>query len=504
MTENAENTIVEKDGLLFEKSEKGAVLKGFEGNVDDEVLSIPDDIEGTKLVSIGDSALWGAGEKIKKIIVPEGVVSIGDFAFMMNTELLEVCLPESLETLGMNIADMTAVSRIRIPAGVRHIEKPYSYNWLKLDADKSSPFWESGGRGLYKKEEEGLVLCGLSRDENETEYKVKDGTFKIADHALDENYFLEKLDIPEGVVRIGDFAFSGCDMLSSVSLPESLVSIGKEPFHSCQSLHRLVIPKGFEDAGKHAFTETFNWNRENHGLYDITVEPGNRTFHVYENSLMQNRENGSVLLKYMGSEDVYDVPEGTVRIDDLAFLRSDVKKIGIPESVREIGIDAFWGTERLETVFIEKDGVHLYIPQEPLFRKVNIVEGFYDREGKNDGSDWQYDYDSYDREFETYHYAPDLVRMAACRLLEPAFLSKQQRKRYEEWLSDNLEDNTKELAEDEDREAFGLMMDTGTIHSENIDKVIDIINTMERHDLLSYMMEQKHERFGSSDFDFSL
>ncbi len=66
---------------------------------------IPDMIDGVKVVSIGKDAFWGAGTTwgidatINSVVIPEGVKSIGEFAFAYEN-LKTITIPSSVTSIG--------------------------------------------------------------------------------------------------------------------------------------------------------------------------------------------------------------------------------------------------------------------------------------------------------------------------------------------------------------------------------------------------------------------
>lgn len=509
------NELREQQGLLFQMGDGEATLAGVSettpmaGALEDGVLRIPAAVDGLPVRRIEERALWGAGEMLHAIIVPPGVREIGDLAFIMNGGLASIELPEGLCVLGSGIVDLTLVEELSLPSTVREIKEPYTYNGIHLAVAAENPFWKSDGRGLYQKKADeagtgSLVLRGLHLEAGVSLYQVKEGTWRIGPHALDENDDLQALHLPDGLREIGDFAFSGCDRLNDLKLPESLETLGEEPFHSCESLHRLRLPRHLLHAGRHAFTDTFNWLRNNHGLCDLQVEEDNPVFYVENGSLMEQRGKDTVLLKYLETESVYDIPPGTTSIDALAFLRSDVTDLGIPSSVIHIGTDAFCGMERIRIMRIEQDHTMLYIPQEPAFRKEEILEGFYDRAQTFRDAVWHYDYEAYDAAFTSYYYTADKVRMACGRLLAPCDLSQEAESIYLSWLTEHLDEIARDLAGAGDREGLQILLQAGIVDADTVDRVVESVARCGQPDLLSWIMEEKQERFGVHEIDFSL
>ena len=71
-------------------------MTGYSG--EDERLSIPTMIDGYTVTEISDSAF--ASAKIKSVVIPEGVVKVGWFAFSGCTALESVTIPASVTGIG--------------------------------------------------------------------------------------------------------------------------------------------------------------------------------------------------------------------------------------------------------------------------------------------------------------------------------------------------------------------------------------------------------------------
>lgn len=65
-------------------------------------------------------------------------------------------------------------------------------------------------------------------------------------------------------------------------------------------------------------------------------------------------ENG-VLTKYLGREKEVTIPEGVTAIGQGAFRRKNVVRVIMPDSVEEIGWDAFSDCQILEEVVFSKN-----------------------------------------------------------------------------------------------------------------------------------------------------
>ena len=136
------------------------------------------------------------GIEIKDYNIPDGVTSIGNYAFTNCTGLLSVTIPNSVTSIGYDTfsgcSGLTSVS---------------------LNC-KNVGSWFSGKASIKE------VLLG------------------------------------NNVESIGSSAFSGCSGLVSVTIPNSVTSIGYDAFRNCSKLLSLIIGTGVITIGKNAFANT--------------------------------------------------------------------------------------------------------------------------------------------------------------------------------------------------------------------------------------------------------
>ena len=212
------------DGVLYEKATRTLICcpAGKAG----DTFAVPD---GT--LTIGDYA-FACCNSLTTVTLPEGLASIGDSAFSFCESLTAVTLPDSLTSIGKN---------------------PFSScsSLAKIDISPDHPVFAQIDGVLYEKESKTLICCP-ARKEGDS-FAVPDGILAIGDRAFYGCETLTTITLPKGLTSIGDSAFSGCTSLTSVTLPNSLTSIGDGAFFRCDALTSVSMPKGLTAIGDRAF-----------------------------------------------------------------------------------------------------------------------------------------------------------------------------------------------------------------------------------------------------------
>lgn len=78
-----------------------AVVTGYEGRSD--LVSVPATLDGYPVISIGERAF--EGKALVAVTLPDGMESVGWFAFYGCTGLLDVSIPASVTTIGYAVFD---------------------------------------------------------------------------------------------------------------------------------------------------------------------------------------------------------------------------------------------------------------------------------------------------------------------------------------------------------------------------------------------------------------
>lgn len=126
--------------------------------------------------------------------------------------------------------------------------------------------------------------------------------------------------IPNSVTEIGDEAFSCCKNLSDVCLPDSVRKIGSEVFAHCQNLTSISLGSRLEYIGADIFTDC-------HSLKEIKVPANNCNF-LLEDGLLLSKDKGTLYYAFPKKE--IEVPNTVEYIKSGAFCNCKDLKITLP------------------------------------------------------------------------------------------------------------------------------------------------------------------------------
>ncbi|MDR1563438.1 MAG: leucine-rich repeat domain-containing protein [Oscillospiraceae bacterium] len=135
------------DLFKFTEVEGGVSITSYTGKL--SILSIPKQLEGKPVVSIGENAIanhdelagvlvpagvssikttaFGNNPALKIVIFSDGLKEVGDYVFVNCPNLEEVSFPESLEAIGEVFASNKNLKTVNIPSGVKSISSGAFY-----------------------------------------------------------------------------------------------------------------------------------------------------------------------------------------------------------------------------------------------------------------------------------------------------------------------------------------------------------------------------------------
>ena len=195
----------------------------------------------------------------------------------------------------------------------------------------------------------GVKVTGIGKNifdhcKEVTSVTIPEGLTSIGSGAFNFCYGLKSVAIPSSVKTIGDWAFSACFRLQSVTLPESLEYIGKGGFINCRSFKMVKIPAKLAVIGGATFAYCT-------GLKEFDVDAENETFTARDGILYS--KDMSTLVSVPNVPTIARIPSSVTKIGVSAFQGRDrLETLTIPESVTIIDCGAFHDCGRLGSMTI--------------------------------------------------------------------------------------------------------------------------------------------------------
>ena len=349
-------------------------------------------------------------QSVKKVIIEEGITTIGDNAFYDYICLQSVKIPNSVTIIGYGAFEFCeALTSITIPNSVIYIER-LAFYWSGLTSITLPNSVTIMGNQVFEGCKNlslvnigsGLNSIGVGSFSNcKSIASIRvDSANKTYDSRNDCNAIIETKSnqlivgckntvIPNSVTSIGDYAFYCCTGLTLLTLPNSVTSIGYSAFSDCSGLTSLTIPNSVTTIHNNAFFRCISLKNLEipnkvsflgegafsgcNGLVSIIVSSANPTYDSRDNcnAIIETSNNtiivgcnSTVIPNSVTSIGDYAfnnllglsslmIPNNVTRIGESAFSYcSDLASLSIPNSVTSIGEFAFSYCFGLTTVTI--------------------------------------------------------------------------------------------------------------------------------------------------------
>ena len=177
-------------------------------------------------------------DKIKSVVIQNGVESIGEHAFSA-CSLKSVTIPGSVTSIGSSaFHTCIELTSVTIPGSVTSIGSSAFFYCTGLKSLTIPDSVTSIGFSAFS-------YCGqlesltLSKNLSAIDYS----TFQFC-------YRLKEVVIPRGVTSIGSNAFGSCSMLEKITIPNTVLSIGDSAFYLCGSLLDVYYDGSYTQWGR--------------------------------------------------------------------------------------------------------------------------------------------------------------------------------------------------------------------------------------------------------------
>lgn len=196
----------------------------------------------------------GNSSRIRKVIIGNGVTSIGSCAFW-KCELLSVEIPSSVQNIGNSAFRESDIISVKIPSSVKTISDSAFQQCQSLGTVTISNGVESIGQNAFRA---CTSLASISLPASVGEvgagaffdcFEMTSATFapgskqvSMGDNMFARCHKLMSVKLPSSVDRIADGMFQNCLLLARVEIPKGAESIGMSAFASCSAMSAIVIP----------------------------------------------------------------------------------------------------------------------------------------------------------------------------------------------------------------------------------------------------------------------
>ena len=279
--------------------------RGWDYDLTDGTLTISGKGVLTGYSSASQAPWYAERANVQRIVIEDGITSVGDFDFYGMPNLTSVTLADSVVRIGeYAFKNCTALENVEFPANLTDIEESAFYGCTAFDTITIPASVETIGNyafarcaGVSTINFEGsapqigdYAFSGVSasvnypeedaswNDETKKNYggkllwdeplawELKDGVLAIADDSCMTAYGsaaevpwnnkrsdITRVVLKDGVTKIADFAFYGCENLTNIEIPASVTSIGGYAFKKCSSLSDIPLPEALTTIGESAF-----------------------------------------------------------------------------------------------------------------------------------------------------------------------------------------------------------------------------------------------------------
>ena len=203
---------------------------------------------------------------VKKVVIEEGVTSIGTYAFYGCTGIESINIPNGITSIGdQAFYDCRELTNITIPDSVTKIGYSAFSSCSKLESI-TIPFVGLSADATGDAAHFGAIFGYVSSTSPSSDYHLEnDGyyyTFLIPSS-------LKNVTIGNAASSIGDYAFNKCTGLESVYISYKVKSIGNSAFNGCSALENVYY--GGTISEKQAITVSYGNNPLNDATWHFGI-----------------------------------------------------------------------------------------------------------------------------------------------------------------------------------------------------------------------------------------
>ena len=246
----------------------------------DKNYSIKKVILPDSLITIGKNSFLGFNN-LKEVEFGNGVKTISDYAFSGTSIGGTITLPDSVTSIGSYpfgssnryITNVHIGSGITTESNLNNLVNSLSGVQEVTISESNTSFCSIDGI-VYDKEVKKIIYCPTEKEVNN--FVVPSTIITINDRVFYNRKLTGSLTLPDGLVSIGNSAFYNTQISGTLVIPDSVTNIGGEAFSGCSNLTGLNMGSGITTIGNQAFFRCSSMT----GSLDL----GNNLSHIMSNT----------------------------------------------------------------------------------------------------------------------------------------------------------------------------------------------------------------------------
>ncbi len=285
------------------------------------------------ITTIGICAFNGC-EKLASVTIPASVTTIKSRAFSYCQSLISFTIPDTVTTLGAVFGSCYNLKDVVIGEGITEISNSLFYDCNNLENVTIKGDITSVGRMAFYR-------CTSLK-----EIDLGNSVTKIEEYAFEDCTNLESIKLGNSLTTIEQWAFGDCTSLASITFPDTLTTIGNYAFTGCNNLKTIAIGSGLTTIGLYAFGGCSK-------IESITVDTDNQHFSSDEFGVLFNKDKTILIMYPVGNTRTnYDIPDSVVTIESQSFANClNLTSIKVGSGVEVVEDQAFAGCENIDDIY---------------------------------------------------------------------------------------------------------------------------------------------------------